>query len=105
MFLIRQHDTSSVSSASCDGRKGGLPLHDERRAAFALGCFEAAVPENLIKQWMGHSQNLIDLYAAQLRLDVAYRRDGAGELVGDLRWANVAIRPSLVAQTILRQAT
>jgi hypothetical protein len=24
---------------------------------------------------MGHSQNLMDLYAAQLRLDMAYRRE------------------------------
>jgi hypothetical protein len=35
----------------------------------------AAVPENLIKLWLGHSQNFMDLYAAQLRHDVAYRRE------------------------------
>jgi hypothetical protein len=34
----------------------------------------AGVPENLIKQWLGHSQNLLALYAAQLQYDVAYRR-------------------------------
>jgi hypothetical protein len=47
----------------------------------------AARPENLIKLWMGHSQNLMDLYAAQL-LIVA---NGAIELVWDLSWANWAI--------------
>jgi hypothetical protein len=33
------------------------------------------VPENLIKQRQGHSQNLMDLYAAQLQYDVAYPRE------------------------------
>jgi hypothetical protein len=42
------------------------------------------VPENLIKQRQGHSQNLMDLYAAQLQYDVAY------PLVWDLSWANWA---------------
>jgi hypothetical protein len=59
--------------------------------------------DNLIKQWLGHSQNLIDLYAAQLQHDVAYRREwceraglgfGLGEL-GDK--SQVPIRPSRAA--------
>ena len=37
----------------------------------------------MIKQWMGHSQNLMDLYAAQLRYEV-------GGLAWDLSWANWA---------------
>jgi hypothetical protein len=61
------------------------------------------VPENLIKQWLGHSQNLMDLYAAQLQYDVAYRREwcetaGLGFELGDLGYKCMApIRPSLVA--------
>ena len=63
----------------------------------------AGVPENLIKQWLGHSQNLMDLYAAQLRYDVAYRREwcekaGLGFELGELGYRlEVPIRPSLVA--------
>jgi len=63
----------------------------------------AGVPENLIKQWLGHSQNLMDLYAAQLRFDVAYRREwcekvGLGFELCELGYKLEApIRPSLVA--------
>jgi hypothetical protein len=63
----------------------------------------AGVPENLIKQWLGHSQNLMDLYAAQLQYDVAYRREwcetaGLGIELGELGYKCMApIRPSLVA--------
>jgi len=39
------------------------------------------VPENLIKLWLGHSQNLMDLYATQLRYDVAYRRERTNSLL------------------------
>jgi hypothetical protein len=47
------------------------------------------VPENLINLWLGHSQNLMDLYAAQLRHDLAYRREwcesaGLGFELGEL---------------------
>jgi hypothetical protein len=35
---------------------------------------EAEISAMLIKLWLGHSQNLIDLYAAQLRYDETYRR-------------------------------
>jgi hypothetical protein len=47
------------------------------------------VPENLIKLWLGHSQNLMDRYAPQLRYDVAYRREwsekvGLGFELGEL---------------------
>jgi hypothetical protein len=61
------------------------------------------VPENLIKLWLGHSQNLMDLYAAQLRHDVAYRREwcesaGLGFELGELGYkSGVPIRPSRVA--------
>jgi hypothetical protein len=61
------------------------------------------VPENLIKQWLGHSQNLMDLYAAQLRYDAAYRREwceSAGLVfeLGELGYkSGVPIRPYLVA--------
>ena len=61
------------------------------------------MPENLINPWMGHSQNLMDLYAAQLRYDVAYRREwcesaGLGFELGELGYKSRApIRPSLVA--------
>jgi hypothetical protein len=61
------------------------------------------VPENLIKQWMGHSQSLMDLYAAQLRYDVTYRREwceraGLGFELGELGYKlGAPIRPSLVA--------
>jgi hypothetical protein len=60
-------------------------------------------PENLIKLRLGHSQNLKDLYAAQLRHDVAYRREwweraGLGFDLGELGYKSEApIHPSLVA--------
>jgi hypothetical protein len=63
----------------------------------------AGVPENLIKQRQGHSQNLMDLYAAQLQYDVAYPREwcetsGLGFELGELGYKCMTpIRPSLVA--------
>ena len=59
-------------------------------AAFVLR-YKAGVPDDLIKLWLGHSQNLIDLYAAQLRYDDTYRRESCERLVWDLSWANWAI--------------
>jgi len=53
--------------------------------------------------WLGHSQNLIDLYAAQLRYDETYRREwcekaGLGFELGELGYKSEApIRPLLVA--------
>ena len=43
---------------------------------------------------MGHSQNLMDLYAAQLRLDMAYRREwcdraGLGIELGELGYKSL----------------
>ncbi len=38
---------------------------------------KALVPEDLIKLWLGHAQNLTDRYAMQLRDDVAYRSEWA----------------------------
>jgi hypothetical protein len=52
---------------------------------------------------MGHSQNLMDLYAAQLRLDMDYRREwcdtaGLGFELGELGYKSLApTRPLLVA--------
>jgi hypothetical protein len=75
-----------------------------RLSALSLcGTSQDRVPENLIKLWLGHSQNLIDLYAAQLRYDETYRREwcekaGLGFELGELGYKSEApIRPSLVA--------
>ena len=82
------------------GRRGGY--HAFRRFRFAV-LRKAGVPDDLIKLWLGHSQNLIDLYAAQLRYDEAYRREwceraGLGFGVGELGYKlEVQIRPALVA--------
>jgi len=82
------------------GRQGGY--HAFRRFRFAV-LRKTGVPDDLIKLWLGHSQNLIDLYAAQLRYDEAYRREwreraGLGFELGELGYkSGVPIRPSLVA--------
>jgi integrase len=82
------------------GRRGGY--HAFRRFRFAV-LRKAGVPDDLIKLWLGHSQNSIDLYAAQLRLDEAYRREwceraGLGYSLGELGYTSEApIRPSLAA--------
>ncbi|PYT23713.1 MAG: hypothetical protein DMG58_27445 [Acidobacteria bacterium] len=82
------------------GRQGGY--HAFRRFRFAV-LRKAGVLEDLIKLWLGHSQNLIDLYAAQLRYDETYRREwcekaGLGFELGELGYKSEApIRPLLVA--------
>jgi integrase len=82
------------------GRQGGY--HAFRRFRFAV-LRRAGVPDDLIKLWLGHSQNLIDLYAAQLRYDETYRREwrekaGSGFELGELGYKFEApIRPLLVA--------
>jgi hypothetical protein len=82
------------------GRRGGY--HAFRRFRFAV-LRKVGVPDGLIKLWLGHSQNLMDLYAAQLRCDVAYRREwcekaGLGFELGELGYKSEApIRPLLVA--------
>ncbi len=91
---------NSLKALHGAGNRDGF--HSFRRFRFAA-LRKAGVPENLIKQWMGHSQNLMDLYAAQLRLDVAYRREwcekaGLGFELGELGYKSEApIRPALVA--------
>jgi hypothetical protein len=76
--------------------------HAFRRFRFAV-LRKAGVPDDLIKLWLGHSQNLIDLYAAQLRHDDTYRRGwceraGLGFELGELGYKlEVPIRPVLVA--------
>jgi hypothetical protein len=84
--------------------KRGNKADITRSAAFVLRYFrKAGVPDDLIKLWLGHSQNLIDLYAAQLRYDETYRREwcekaGLGFELGELGYKSMApIRPSLVA--------
>jgi integrase len=82
------------------GRQGGY--HAFRRFRFAV-LRKAGVPDDLIKLWLGHSQNLIDLYAAQLRYDETYRREwcekaGLGFGLGELGYKlEVPIRPAHVA--------
>jgi hypothetical protein len=91
---------NSLKALQGAGNRGGF--HAFRCFRFAV-LRKAGVPENLIKQWMGHSQNLMDLYAAQLRLDMAYRREwceraGLGFELGELGYKSLApIRPLLVA--------
>jgi integrase len=91
---------NSLKAPHGAGNRGGF--HAFRRFRFAV-LRKAGVPENLIKQWMGHSQNLMDRYAAQLRLDVVYRREwceraGLGIELGELGYkSGVPIRPSPVA--------
>lgn len=82
------------------GKRAGF--HAFRRFRFAV-LRKAGVPEDLIKLWLGHSQNLIDLYAAQLRFDEGYRREwceraGLGFELGELGYKSERpIRPALVA--------
>ena len=82
------------------GKRGGF--HAFRCFRFAV-LRKAGVPDHLIKLWMGHSQNLIDHYAAQLQQDVGYRRQwceraGLGFELGELGYKGLfPIRPSLVA--------
>jgi hypothetical protein len=97
-------------------RKKGAPIHDESGTSSGLaqcpGCIAPSgetrriprvPPLSFCKLWLGHSQNLIDLYAAQLRYDEAYRREwreraGLGFELGELGYkSGVPIRPSLVA--------
>ena len=91
---------NSLKALHGAGNRGGF--HAFRRFRFAV-LRRAGVPENLIKQWLGHSQNLIDLYAAQLRYDETYRREwceraGLGFELGELGYKLEAlIRPALVA--------
>jgi integrase len=51
---------NSLKALHGAGNRGGF--HAFRRFRFAV-LRKAGVPENLIKLWMGHSQNLMDLYA------------------------------------------
>jgi integrase len=91
---------NSLKALHGAGNRGGF--HAFRRFRFTV-LRRAGVPENLIKQWLGHSQNLLDLYAAQLRYDAAYRREwcetaGLGFELGELGYKlRATIRPSLVA--------
>ncbi len=77
---------NSLKALHGAGNRGGF--HAFRRFRFAV-LRRTGVPDNLIKLWLGHSQNLIDLYAAQLRYDETYRREwcekaGLGFELGEL---------------------
>jgi hypothetical protein len=91
---------NSLKALHGAGKWGGF--HAYRRFRFAVLRW-GGVPANLIEPWLGHSQNLMDLYAAQLRYDVAYRREwcesaGLGFELGEWGYKSRApIRPSLVA--------
>jgi integrase len=91
---------NSLKALHGAGNRGGF--HAFRRFRFAV-LRKAGVAENLIKLWLGHSQNLIDLYAAQLRYDDTYRRGwcergGLGFELGELGYKSMApIRQLLVA--------
>ena len=91
---------NSLKALHGAGNRGGF--HAFRRFRFSV-LRRAGVPDNLIKQWLGHSQNLMDLYAAQLQYDVAYRREWCenaklGFELGESGYKCMApIRPSLVA--------
>jgi|SRR5580700_9587566 hypothetical protein len=91
---------NSLKALHRAGNRSGFHLFRSLRFAVLR---KAGAPENLIKQWMGHSQNLMDLYTVQLRLDVAYRREwceraGLGFELGELGYKlGAAIRPALVA--------
>ena len=71
-------------------------LHSEKEASKTRnGLWMAALPRQMDspkhwQQWLGHSENLVDLYAAQLRDDVAYRREWCEGLAWDSIWANWA---------------
>jgi integrase len=67
-------------------RKCGFHVFRRYRTAVLR---KARVPEDLIKLWLGHSQNLTDRYASQLREDVEFRtewceRTGLGFSAGTL---------------------
>ena len=91
---------NSLKALHGAGNRGGF--HAFRRFRFAV-LRKVGVLENLIKLWMGHSQNLMDLYAAQLRYHDTYRRGwcekvGLGFGLGELGYKlEVPIRPALVA--------
>jgi len=90
---------NSLKALHGAGNRGGF--HAFRRFRFAV-LRRGGAPENLIKLWLGHSQNLMDLYAAQLRYDVAYRREwcekaGLGFELSELgsNWVLQFVRHSL----------
>ncbi len=91
---------SALNELHATGKRGGF--HTFRRFRFAV-LRKARVPDHLIKLWMGHSQNLIDRYPAQLDVDITYRREwcektGLGFELGELGYKDLfPIRPQRVA--------
>ena len=89
---------NSLKAQHGAGNRGGF--HAFRRFRFPV-LRRGGVPENLVKLWLGHS-HLMDLYAAQLQLDAAYRSEwcekaGLGFELGELGYKpEVPIRPLLV---------
>jgi integrase len=82
------------------GKRGGFHVFRRFRCAVLR---KTGVLDNLIKQWLGHSQNLLDQYAGQLRHDEAYRREwceraGLEFELGELGYeSEVSIRPPRAA--------
>jgi hypothetical protein len=103
-FARRELDgflTSATHSGRCTGQ--GIEV-DSTPSALSLAVLRGGgVPDNLFKLWLGHSQNLMDRYAAQLRYDLAYQRQrpekaGLGFELGELGYKSEApIRPALAA--------
>jgi hypothetical protein len=67
----RRERDGFLTSATQSKRRTGEGIEGDSTPSDASRYF--AGPD-LIKQWLGHSQNLRDLYVAQLRYDAAYRR-------------------------------
>jgi hypothetical protein len=100
-FTTRAVDPrNSLKALHGAGNRGGFHAFRRFRSSVLR---RAGVPENLIKQWLSRSQNFVDLYALQLRYDMANRREccesaGLGFELGELGYKRGApIRPSLVA--------
>jgi len=82
----------NVNRILCNtGEKIGLHAFRRFRASVLR---RERVPEDLLKFWLGHARNLTDVYASQLREDVAFRQHwaehaGLGFSVVSMRSRNV----------------
>jgi hypothetical protein len=105
-FSRREPDgflTSATHSRRCTGQGIEVDSTTSRSRSIQSPTLRARSSLNhKSKQWLGHPQNLMDLYAAQLRHDMTYRREwcsaGLGFELGELgNKSRAPIRPSLVA--------
>jgi integrase len=82
----------NVNRMLCNtGERVGLHAFRRFRASVLR---KQRVPEDLLKFWLGHARNLTDVYASQLREDVAFRQHwaehaGIGFSVVSMRSRNV----------------